>query len=63
MRSLLRLLPWTRPYRWRFTVGLASVAVSTALFSLIPTLLRRAIDRLGQPEPWVPVLEIAGLML
>ncbi|MFM8781013.1 MAG: ABC transporter transmembrane domain-containing protein, partial [Gemmatimonadota bacterium] len=49
--------------RWRFTVGLASVAVSTALFSLIPTLLRRAIDRLGQPEPWVPVLEIAGLML
>ena len=62
MRSLLRLLPWTRPYRWRFTVGLASVAVSTALFSLIPTLLRRAIDRLGQPEPWVPVLEIAGLM-
>jgi len=44
-------------------VGLASVAVSTALFSLIPTLLRRAIDRLGQPEPWVPVLEIAGLML
>ncbi len=63
MRSLLRLLPWTRPYWWRFTVGLASVAVSTALFSLIPTLLRRAIDRLGQPEPWVPVLEIAGLML
>ena len=63
MRSLLRLLPWTRPYRWRFTVGLASVAVSTALFSLIPTLLRRAIDRLGQPAPWVPVLEIAGLML
>ena len=44
-------------------MGLASVAVSTALFSLIPTLLRRAIDRLGQPEPWVPVLEIAGLML
>jgi len=63
MRSLLRLLPWTRPYRWRFTVGLASVAVSTALYSLIPTLLRRAIDRLGQPEPWIPVLEIAGLML
>ncbi|MFM8910732.1 MAG: ABC transporter ATP-binding protein [Gemmatimonadota bacterium] len=63
MRSLLRLLPWTRAYRWRFTVGLASVAASTALFSLIPTLLRRAIDRLGQPEPWVPVLEIAGLML
>jgi len=44
-------------------VGLASVAVSTALFSLIPTLLRRAIDRLGQPEPWIPILEIAGLML
>ncbi|MEN9791090.1 MAG: hypothetical protein RLZZ63_748 [Gemmatimonadota bacterium] len=44
-------------------MGLASVAVSTALYSLIPTLLRRAIDRLGQPDPWIPVLEIAGLML
>jgi ATP-binding cassette subfamily B protein len=63
MRTLLRLLPWIRPYRWRFTVGLISVVISTALSSLIPTLLRRAIDRLGQPDPWIPVLEIAGLML
>ena len=63
MRTLLRLLPWTRPYRWRFVVGLASVIVSTALYSLIPTLLRRALDRLGQPEPWLPILEIAGWML
>jgi len=51
------------PIEWRFTVGLISVVISTALSSLIPTLLRRAIDRLGQPDPWIPVLEIAGLML
>jgi ATP-binding cassette subfamily B multidrug efflux pump len=63
MRTLLRLLPWTRPYRGRFAVGLASVIVSTALYSLIPTLLRRALDRMGHPDPWRPVLEIAGLML
>jgi len=63
MRTLLRLFPWTRPYRWRFAVGLASVIVSTALYSLIPTLLRRALDRLGQPAPWLPILEIAGWML
>jgi len=44
-------------------VGLASVIVSTALYSLIPTLLRRALDRLGQPAPWLPILEIAGWML
>ncbi|MEY4609339.1 MAG: hypothetical protein RL625_1556, partial [Gemmatimonadota bacterium] len=63
MRILWRLLPWTRPYRWRFALGLGSVVVSTALYSLIPTLLRRAIDRLGAPDPWVPVLKIAGLMI
>ena len=44
-------------------MGLASVIVSTALYSLIPTLLRRALDRLGQPAPWLPILEIAGWML
>lgn len=47
MRILLRLLPWMRPYRWRFAAGLACVVLSTAINSLIPTLLRQAIDALG----------------
>ena len=44
-------------------MGLACVIISTALYRLIPSLLRRALDHLGAPDPWQPVLRIAGLML
>ena len=39
MISLTRLAPWMIPHRWRFAAGLLCVVVSTALYSLIPTLL------------------------
>lgn len=63
MKSLARLLPWARPYRWRFAAGLACVVISTALYSLIPTLLRRAIDTMGTGAPFIDLLSIAGVMI
>ncbi len=63
MKSLLRLLPWCRPYRWRFAAGLACVIVSTALASVIPTLLRVAIDRMEAGAPLDAVFLIAGIMV
>lgn len=63
MTALVRLLQWCRPYRWRFAAGLACVVISTALFSLIPTLLRLAIDRMEAGAPLGAVLAIAGLMI
>ncbi len=63
MKALLRLLPWCRPYRWRFAAGLACVIISTALYSVIPTLLRVAIDRMEAGAPLRAVFVIAGLMV
>ena len=63
MRILLRLLPWMRPYRWRFAAGLACVVLSTAINSLIPTLLRQAIDALGQGGGVGAVARIGAAMV
>lgn len=63
MTSLTRLIPWARPYRARFAAGLACVIVSTALYSLLPTLLRRAIDAMAAGAPLRSILAIAGTMV
>lgn len=63
MRPLLRLLPWARPYRWRFAAGLACVVISTAMYSVIPTLLRHALDALDAKAGIGAVLRIGGLMI
>ena len=63
MRLLLRLLPWMRPYRWRFAAGLACVVLSTAINSVIPTLLRQAIDALGGGAGVAPVIRIGATMV
>ncbi len=63
MTSLTRLLPWARPYRTRFALGLSAVVISTALYSVQPTLLRRAIDAMGAGAPLRGVLAIAALMV
>jgi ATP-binding cassette subfamily B protein len=61
--SLTRLIPWARPYRARFAAGLACVVVSTALFSLLPSLLRRAIDAMAAGAPLRDILVIAATMV
>jgi ATP-binding cassette subfamily B multidrug efflux pump len=61
--SLIRALPWVRPYRRRIAAGLVCVVVSTAMFSVIPTLLRRAIEAMEAGAPLSQILKTAGLML
>lgn len=60
---LRKLLPWCRPYGWRFVAGLACVVVSTALYSTIPTLLRRAIDAMEAGAPFRAIVTIAAIMI
>jgi ATP-binding cassette, subfamily B, multidrug efflux pump len=61
--SLTRLVPWARPYRRRFAAGIACVVISTALYSVQPTLLRRAIDAMATDAPLTRVFAIAALMV
>lgn len=63
MTSLLKLLPWCRPYVRQFLIGLLCVVVSSALYSLIPTLLRQAIDAMEVGAPWIDIVAIAGIMI
>lgn len=63
MTSLTRVLPWVRPYRLRIVVGLACVALSTALFSVLPTLLRLAIEAMETGAPLRRIWLIAAAML
>lgn len=63
MTALARVLPWTRPYRGRYAAGLLCVVISTALYSTIPTLLRRAIDAMEAGAPLRGILAIAGVMV
>ena len=44
MRSLVRLLPYYRPYRRNVAIGLILVIVSSALASVVPLFLKRALD-------------------
>ncbi|MCC7001401.1 MAG: ABC transporter ATP-binding protein [Gemmatimonadaceae bacterium] len=63
MTSLTRLLPWARRYTWRFVAGLACVVISSAISSVLPTLLRRAIDEMGAGAGLREILWIAALMI
>jgi ATP-binding cassette subfamily B multidrug efflux pump len=44
MTALRRLIPYYRPYRSNVAIGLALVVVSSALASVVPWFLRRALD-------------------
>jgi ATP-binding cassette, subfamily B, multidrug efflux pump len=44
LRALVRLLPYYRPYRANVAIGLGLVIVSSALASVVPLFLRRALD-------------------
>lgn len=52
-----------RPYRGRILAGLACVVLSSALSSLLPTLLRLAIEAMEAGAPFTRILTIAGVML
>ena len=44
VKALRRLLPYYRPYRRNVAVGLGLVVISSALASVVPLFLRRALD-------------------
>ena len=67
LKALVRLLPYYRPYRANVAVGLGLVIVSSALASVVPLFLRRALDgiRAGVAlrNIWLLALAMVGVSL
>ena len=63
MNALRPLLPYFRPYRRSVAVGLLAVVGSAGLASVVPWLLRDAIDLIGAGAPTARVARTALLML
>src|SRR5690349_9389356 len=67
LKALVRLLPYYRPYRRNVAVGLGLVIVSSALASVVPLFLRRALDgiRAGVAlrNIWLLALAMVGVSL
>src|SRR6476661_7885473 len=63
MKNLRIAAPYYRPYWISFTVGLLIVLASSAITSVIPWLLRRAIDAIGNGAPMRTIWELSGLII
>jgi len=60
MNQLRRLLPYYRPYRGQLVAGLALVIASTAITSVIPWILKRAVDGIRGGAPLSATALLAG---
>src|SRR5690606_178481 len=63
MRILRRLLPYYAPYRGMMMVGLICVVLSSAVGTLVPWLLRGALDAIGALQPRAVVWRYAAGMI
>ena len=63
MKKLRLAAPYYRPYWVPFSVGLLIVLASSAITSVIPWLLRRAIDAIGSGAPMRTVWQLSGLIV
>src|SRR5215218_793284 len=63
MRSLRQLIPYYRPYRWQLFGGLGFVMLSSGITSVIPWLLRRAIDGMQAGAPVLATAQLAGAII
>src|SRR5438045_9440577 len=63
MTNLRIAAPYDKPYWIPFTVGLLIILASSAITSVIPWLLRRAIDAIGAAAPMSTIWKLAGLMV
>lgn len=63
MRTLRRLLPYFRPYRRTLVIGLTLVIASSGVASLLPWLLRAAIDGIRGGAPLANIWRIAAAMV
>ncbi len=63
LRNLRLAAPYYRPYWISFSIGLVTVVASSAITSVIPWLLRRAIDAIGAGAPMGTVWRLSGLIV
>lgn len=63
MSSLRRLLPYYRPYRRDVAIGLVLVIASSAISSVVPWFLRRALDGIRSGAPLRSVWALGAAMV
>src|SRR5256714_15402275 len=63
MKSVRIAAPYYKPYWIPFTIGLLIVVASSAITSVIPWLLRRAIDTIGAGVPLGTIWKLSGLIV
>jgi ATP-binding cassette subfamily B multidrug efflux pump len=63
LKNLRLAAPYYRPYWIPFSIGLAIVVASSAITSVIPWLLRRAIDAIGNGAPMLTIWKLSGLIV
>src|SRR5690348_1399008 len=63
LRSLRRLLPYYRPYRLTVAFGLVLVVFAAAFSSVVPWLLRRALDGIRAGAPLRSIWLLGGAMI
>jgi ATP-binding cassette subfamily B multidrug efflux pump len=63
MKNLRIAAPYYKPYWISFTTGLLIVLASSAITSVIPWVLRRAIDAIGAGAPISTVWKLSGLIV
>jgi ATP-binding cassette subfamily B protein len=63
MKNLRHATPYYRPYWIPFSIGLLIVVASSAITSVIPWLLRRAIDAISAGAPMRVIWQLSGLIV
>jgi ATP-binding cassette subfamily B multidrug efflux pump len=63
MKNLRIAAPYYKPYWISFSIGLLIVLASSAITSVIPWLLRRAIDQIGNGAPLRTIWQLSGLIV
>lgn len=63
VKSLRLASPYYKPYLAPFIIGLVIVVISSGIASVIPWLLRRGIDAIGNAAPMRVVWQLAGLIV
>jgi len=63
MKNLRLAAPYYRPYWIPFSIGLLIVVASSAITSVIPWLLRRAIDAISAGAPGRTIWQLSGLIV
>src|SRR5688500_10683809 len=63
MKNLRLAAPYYKPYLAKLTVGLGIVVASSGIASVIPWLLRRGIDAIGNNAPVSAAWRVAGLIV